>query len=474
MAKITPLCVDLDGTLVKSDTLHEALRRMLLQRPWLLLSALKWLTRGKAYFKRQVAERIRLDPARLPYNEALLDFLRQEHARGRKLILASASDILQVQSIADHLGCFAEVYGSDGAVNLSGLKKLSKLRQKFGSRGFDYAGNSRLDLAIWAHAREAIVISDSRCFIEKVKRSAGVSRVFGVMARNRLYLWLSALRVHQWVKNLLIFLPLIMAHRALELELIGRTLLAFAAFSLCASSVYLTNDLIDLEADRQHHLKKKRALASGEVSQLKALVLIPLLFLLSLELAWYLPHGFFLVLVLYFVGTLSYSLYFKKHIVADIVLLALLYTLRILAGGHAAEVNVSQWLLAFSMFFFLSLACLKRFSELRTVRLNNRSATSGRGYLASDLESISQFGTASGYLSVLVLALYVSSHEVSALYAHPQVIWLVCPLILYWISRIWLLGSRGLVQEDPILFAIGDKVSYLVGLISVLILFAAL
>jgi len=470
-----PLCVDLDGTLLKSDMLHEALRALLMRRPWLIFNCLLWLFKGgKAYFKRQVAARVKIDPVLLPYHGGLLRFLKEEYARGRRLVLASASDIQLVEPVAEYLGIFEEVYGSDGLTNLSGERKLEFLETRYGKRGFDYAGNHPLDLLIWAKARRAIVVSHSRRLIDRVQKIADEVMVCRPTAQKPLAVLLSAVRVHQWIKNVLLFVPLVMAHRVLEVELLWKVAAGFLSFSLCAAGIYLINDLADLEADRLHQSKKYRPLASGDLSQLTAVFMIPLLLVLSLLIALYLARPFAGTLGVYLAATLLYSLYFKKHIIADIVLLALLYALRILAGGYAVGVVVSQWLLAFSLFFFLSLACVKRFSELRVLRLNNQTGSEGRGYLSSDLEGISQFGTASGYISILVLALYISSREVSVLYRHPETIWLLCPVLLYWISRIWLLANRGLILDDPILFAIKDKLSYLMGLISVFILFLAL
>ena len=275
--------------------------------------------------------------------------------------------------------------------------------------------------------------------------------------------FLRALRVHQWVKNLLVFVPLIMAHLLVDQQSLSAAVRAFFAFSLLASSVYLTNDLFDLEADRNHPHKRHRPLASGQMSVRFALALIPCLIVASGAMALGLPADFWAALASYLVVTLLYSMALKKVIVIDIISLAGLYTLRILAGGMASAVAVSQWLIAFSMFFFLSLACLKRFSELRALRLADEQSTRRRGYLTSDLEQVSQMGAACACLSVLVFALYLNGREVTVLYQHANTLWLVCPALFYWLSRMWILAHRGEVSEDPILFAVKDRVSYLVG-----------
>jgi 4-hydroxybenzoate polyprenyltransferase len=291
----------------------------------------------------------------------------------------------------------------------------------------------------------------------------GVERIFsGPPARP--FVFARAIRVHQWVKNLLLLVPAVMAHAAVNPPLIVSLLVAFLSFSLCASAVYLMNDLVDLPADRLHRYKRLRPLARGEMSLLVALGAIPLLLVSALLLAAVLPGGFMGVLTIYFVTTLAYSLRLKQYALVDIIALAALYTIRILAGAVAVGVAISEWLLGFSMFFFFSLACVKRFSELRLARKSNEAGARGRGYLASDLEQVAMFGTVSGYLSVLVLALYVSSADVQRLYEHADRLWLICPLVLYWISRVWLLAQRGEFHDDPIVFAIRDKVSYLVGL----------
>lgn len=283
-----------------------------------------------------------------------------------------------------------------------------------------------------------------------------------------------AIRVHQWVKNLLLFVPLVMAHEQGNVQLLLKTSIAFFSFCLCASSVYLLNDILDLEADRQHAKKRFRPLASGQMAITTAMTLIPLFLVLSGIITLWLPTDFLYVLALYFVITLAYSFLLKQLVLVDIITLAMLYTIRILAGGHAAGVVVSQWLLTFSMFFFVSLACVKRFAELWALRKDNRESAAGRGYGVRDLEQVAQLGSACGSISVLVMALYISGKDVSKLYSSPDRLWLICPLLLYWISRVWLLAYRGELDEDPIVFALSDRTSYVVGLLAALIMFAAI
>lgn len=467
------LCVDLDGTLIRSDLLLESLCLALKRKPWLLLLLPFWLLRGKAYLKRALAAEASVDAAGLPFNEELLSYLRAEHAKGRKIVLATASNEKLARAVAEHLGFFTEVHASDDVRNLKGPHKLECLLTAYGEGGFDYVGNHASDAVIWAKSSEALAVGDekrlSRFIPTHVPR-----RFFSSGSGKPLKTFLRAIRVHQWVKNLLLFVPLVMAHRVTDLVALSHSFIAFASFCLCSSSVYVLNDLFDLESDRQHHSKRHRPLASGQLPLLHAFAIIPIFLILSLALSLTLPVGFTDALVVYFILTLSYSLRLKQMVLIDILVLAGLYTIRILAGGFATDVRVSEWLLGFSMFFFLSLACVKRFSELYVLRQSNKQHAKGRGYVADDLEQIAQFGSASGYLSVLVLALYVSSKEVVALYGSPRVLWLMCPLLLYWISRVWLIAHRGKLHDDPIVFALQDRTSYVVGLSAALLLMLAL
>jgi 4-hydroxybenzoate polyprenyltransferase len=285
---------------------------------------------------------------------------------------------------------------------------------------------------------------------------------------------LRALRVHQWTKNFLVFVPLLMAHRVLDGHALVRSFYAFIAWSLCASSVYLLNDLLDVEADRVHPRKQHRPFASGALSKSFHLVLFPILLMSGLAIAFaLLPPLFLVALVIYLAMTSAYSLYLKRVLIVDVLLLAGLYALRVLSGGFATDIPVSPWLLAFSMFLFLSLAFVKRYAELRNSTGNPLSQTSRRNYSTLDTELLKSFGSASGYISVLVLVLYINSREVVALYRSPMILWLIGPCLLYWITRVWLLAYRGEVDEDPILFTVKDWPSYLVGILVVLIIIAA-
>ena len=468
-----PLCVDLDGTLVKTDMLLETFILLLKKNILYIFLVPLWLSRGKAFLKKQIAERVEFEPLNLPYNLAFLAFLRTEHSRGRNLVLVTASDYRIAEKIAGHLSVFDEVLASNGSVNLSGKNKLAALVQKFGTQGFDYAANGQIDLAIWPHAKNAIVVGAPLSLANTVSQTTPVSQYFPA-EQFTFFVFLKALRFHQWLKNLLIFVPLVLAHKFTDWSLLLQAGYAFISFGLCASAIYLLNDLLDLEADRAHPYKQARPLAAGSLSLLAGLGMIPALLLASVLIAWTLPGEFRGMLVMYLIVTSAYSFYLKQIVLVDVLVLAGLYTLRILAGAAAVNVPLSEWLLAFSMFLFLSLALVKRFSELRALRFAEQETARGRGYFASDLEQIASLGSASAYIAVLVLALYVNSAEVTRLYSHPVTLWLICPLFLYWLSRIWLLAHRGVILDDPILYAIKDKASYMVGFLLITIMLFSL
>lgn len=465
------LVVDLDGTLVRTDTLYESFLLLLKKNPLYALLVPLWLLKGKAHLKAEIARRVDFDASRLPYREDLLAWLQEEKRGGRPLVLATAADQRIAEAVAAHLGLFAAVHASDGATNLSRERKLRRLEESL-KGPFDYAGNAADDLPLWRKAREAVVVEAPSAVLRQARASARVGRVFEP-PRRTLRALVKAVRVHQWAKNVLVFVPLIAAHKVRDVASLGNALLAFASFSLCASSVYVLNDLLDLPSDRRHPTKRKRPFAAGDLSVPTGLALAPALLLGGVLLALKLPVAFVALLGAYYATTLAYSLFLKQVMVLDVLVLAGLYTVRMLAGSLACSVPTSSWLFTFSMFLFFSLALVKRLSEVRRLRLANEISAHGRGYLAGDYEQLGSLGTASAFLSVLVLALYISSKEVSALYSHPERLWLLCPVMLYWISRVWLLAHRGWVNEDPLVFALKDKASYVVGGIAAGILYLA-
>jgi len=452
-----PLCVDLDGTLIRTDLLAESVFALLKRNILFMFLLPLWLFKGKARLKHEIATRVDIDVGLLPYHNEFLNYLKEQHNHGRRLILATASNEKFAEAIALNLAIFEDVLASNASVNLSGNCKLRRLQELFGDGGFDYAGNAMIDVALWESAGEAILVNPERGVQAAAERKSTITRVFD-----------------QWLKNLLVFIPLVLAHRFGEPLLLGQALLAFLAFSLCASSVYLLNDLLDLPDDRQHPTKRDRPFAAGSISIINGAALIPGLLLASFGLAFFLPVEFIAVLLLYYFITLAYSLKLKRAVIVDVLMLASLYTLRIIAGAAAIAVVPSFWLLAFSMFLFLSLALVKRYTEVLMMQRQERNRPFGRGYGTIDLEMLSQFGSTSAYMAVLVLALYINSEEVRALYTYPEVIWLLCPLLLYIVMRIWLMAHRDKVHEDPVVFVIQDRRSQWLTAIGVILLWLAI
>ncbi|QEP45027.1 UbiA family prenyltransferase [Ectothiorhodospiraceae bacterium BW-2] len=449
------MCVDLDGTLLHSDLLYESLLLLLKQNPLYLLLLPLWLLRGKAALKGEIARRITLNPATLPYNQALIAWLKEQPG---ERWLATATHQSLAQPIADYLGLFHGVIASDDQQNLSGKHKADRLIEQFGAQQFIYCGNATVDMAIWRHSAAAVVVNGTDSLTEQARAITPVSHTFP-RRHGLVKPLLKALRPHQWVKNILLFLPLITSHQLLELSLLLDTALAFFAFSLCASSVYLLNDMLDLESDRSHPTKCRRPFAAGTLPLAIGLLLCPLLLLLAVALALLLPPLFMAVLLGYYLLTIAYSFGLKKVVLIDTIMLAALFTLRIIAGGAAGEITLSFWLLLFSVFLFFSLALVKRYAELDQQQRAGKLKAVGRGYHVDDLPLLYALGSAAGYLCVLVLALYINSPEVRQLYGQPEVIWLLCVVLLYWISRIWLITHRGEMHDDPIVFALKDRVS---------------
>jgi 4-hydroxybenzoate polyprenyltransferase/phosphoserine phosphatase len=467
-----PLCVDLDGTLIKSDLLAESALELLGRHPLTALLLPLWLLHGRSHLKEQIANRVHLDVATLPYRSEFLAYLTKEHDRGRILVLTTASHRVLADQIARHLGMFDRVLATEDGVNLAGENKRRRLVEVFGERGFIYAGNERRDLEVWRGARQAILVDVSARVARRVQNALPVAAAFAPHASNwRQYL--RALRMHQWLKNILLFLPVVAAHRLGDLTLAAQSVVAFLAFSLCASSVYVLNDLLDLSSDRTHPRKCARPFASGSADIRKGILLVPLLLAAALGLALTLPPLFATSLAGYYAATAFYSMYAKRRVVVDVMLLAALYTVRILAGAAAIAVTPSFWLLAFSMFIFLSLALVKRYAELIALGNKGRARASGRGYMTADLPVLQSLGTASGYISVLVLALYINSPDISRLYHHPMWMWLICPLLLFWISRVWLKAQRAEMHDDPIVWSVADRQSRLIGLCSLLVVLSA-
>ena len=467
-----PLCVDLDGTLIRSDLLYEALARLSKGGVVPLVQAPFWLSRGRAGFKREVARRVVLEASSLPYNERLVEFLRAEKSRGRRLVLVTASDVRWAEQVAAHLELFDEVMGSDGTTNLEGETKARALVERFGDRGFDYAGNGPADLPVWKKARRAIAVNTPSGIESGLRRDGNLAESFP-SAPLTVATVVEAIRMRQWVKNLLVFIPVITAHRLQDATVLTAGALAFFAISLCASGIYLINDLLDLDSDRKHPKKHGRPIATGSLPIPYAFVLSLVLIAAGFAISWRLPSDAVKLIGGYLVVTTAYSLSLKRLILLDVFTLSFLYTLRVLLGGAATGLLLSPWFLAFSVFTFLSLAFCKRASELVRLKRSEAIEAHGRAYFTWDHLVVQTSGITSGYLAAIVLALYLQSETVRRFYASPAWLWLLVPVFLYWISRIWVLVNRGEMDEDPVLFATRDRVTYLTALLSAAVLVLA-
>jgi len=459
----TILFVDLDSVLATVDLSWEALAGLCKARPWCALALPAWLFQGKNHAKKQIAQRARLNAARLLYRNDVLEFLRAEKEAGTALVLAAAPDRMFAKEIAEHLGLFSAVLGGDDAASLEGRRKLAEIQELKTSRIHGPTADAPLGLSLCRMA-------DGTGLLARPARDASPAKFTALKLRS---VW-RALRPRQWAKNLLVFLPFLLAHLWGDLDSLGRAFGAFVSFSLCASGVYVVNDLLDLEADRAHPRKRDRPFASGALPIWSGLLLGPALVGAGLLSAGLFSAPLAQVVAIYSVAAVAYSIYLKQILIVDVVVLAGLYALRILAGGAAANVFISPWLVAFSLFLFFSLAFVKRYSEIVRAQGTGAEPPLGRGYLRPDIDLIRTAGLTSGYLAVLVLALYVNSKEVMALYRNPQMLWMACPLLIYWISRVWFLANRGVVDDDPLTFALADSATYAVGVLLALAAFMAI
>ncbi|MGO9436166.1 MAG: UbiA family prenyltransferase [Terracidiphilus sp.] len=461
-----PLCVDLDGTLIKSDSLFDALCELVRKRPLAALRVPLWVMRGRARLKIEVARRAPVDVTQLPYNLQLLRYLQAQRREGRPLYIATGADAGMAERVAAHLGIFQGVLGTEGTTNLTRTQKLARLKERFGD--FDYVGNSSADVAILAGAHEALVANPTLGLRLALRmRRIPVARTF-IDKRPVLRTLVKAIRLHQWSKNVLLFVPLLLSHK-LSAGSIGAAIAAFFCFCFMASANYLVNDMLDIESDRRHRSKRLRPFAAGDLSVAGGIALSLALVFASVALLPMLPWAFVMWLGLYIVVTMSYSLYLKRVAVVDVLVLSGLYTLRLLAGGAATRTEISPWLAGLSSFLFLSLAMVKRFSEIENLREKGGAATYGRGYLVADLEQIRSFGTSSAYAAVVVFMLYIARPDVTVLYRHATRLWLIVPLLIYWLNRVWLLASRGELDDDPVVFAMRDGMSLAVGAAVVLV-----
>ncbi len=456
-AAVVPLVVDLDGTLIGGDLLAETLVSHLAARPFDFPVLFRVLQQGKAHLKHYLVDRHPLDPSCLPYQEPVMALIGSARAEGRPVFLATASHEKYAAQIAEYLGLFDGVFATNPSRNLADRAKAELLKEEFGEGGFDYIGNSTADLAVWRYARRCYTIGIGR----SVKRRL---HTFGKEVqpldapRSRLREWAHALRVHQYAKNLLIFVP-VGVSQVFGLEVLLQALIAFISFSLAASAIYLVNDMVDIADDRAHPRKRNRPLASGAVSIHGAVAAVPVLLILSALLALALPTYFLLVLAAYLAMTTAYSFSLKRKMLVDVIVLALLYTVRVFAGSAATGITLSAWLLAFCLFAFSSLALIKRYTEL-LVRLDSQLPdANNRNYQQADLPVIASLAAATGVNTVTVLALYIQSPEVVLQYQNPQILLLLCPLILFLLSRALLMSHRRFMDDDPMVWALKDSVS---------------
>lgn len=453
------LVVDLDGTLLRSDMLYETFWSAF-SRDWRSpFSALSAVSNGRAALKRHLAELADVDVSTLPYDAAVIAYIKSWRENGGRTALVTATDQQIANTIADHLGLFDEVHGSEGDLNLKGSIKAEFLRERFGTGGFVYMGDSKADLQVWPYAAKTITVNASQSVRRKAE-ALGKPTEHLASSDKSWRPYVKALRPHQWLKNLLIFLPMFAAHK-FELATLAFSIAAFVAFSLVASGVYVLNDLVDLRSDRNHPRKRERPFASGKLRVAHGSWMALALEAAGCAIAALLGWQFFLILAGYFILTTAYSLNLKRRVIFDVCVLAGLYTIRIVAGGAATGIPLSMWLLAFSIFFFFSLAAVKRQAELVDLAERGELQASGRGYHVNDLPIISMIALASGFVSVLVMALYVNSDDVSRMYPMPSVLWGICCVLLYWVTRMVMMTHRGHMHDDPIVFAAKDRNSQL-------------
>ena len=461
-----PLCVDLDGTLIHSDTLHESILDAIRQNPAHMLGLPLWLAQGRAKFKHQIARNCQFDAATLPYRDDILDALRKARAEGRPLVLVTAATREIATAVAAHLNLFDRIIASDSQVNLKGTAKRAALDKAFGERNWDYLGDSSADLAVWAGARKAWVAGSIK------PQNIEIEKTFEPQ-QNPVRAFVKAIRPYQWVKNVLIFLPFLLGHHWTDTTRWLQALLAFMAFSLVASAGYLFNDILDRRDDRRHARKKHRPFASGALP-LSAGLAVPVLLAAALGLCLALPAKCAIVVGVYFLATIAYSLSLKKMQLVDVLTLACLYSIRLVMGSEATDTPISLWLLRFSLFMFLTLALAKRVAELRMLeQIQGVAKSFGRGYRIADLPILEAMGIGSGYMATLVMVLYIEGSDLAHLYPHPIFLWMVLPVLLFWISHLWLTTHRGELPDDPILFAFRDSKSLLAGVAVVLCVLAA-
>ncbi|MZR31704.1 UbiA family prenyltransferase [Sneathiella litorea] len=464
--------VDLDGTLVRTDLFVESLLRYLKSNPFKIFQLILWLLQGRAYAKEKIAQVVDVEAEFLPYEDDLLDYLKQQKSQGKELILATATHQRYANQVAEHLGIFDRVMATEDNFNLKGKNKLTAIKEMLGDEDFIYAGDSAVDAPIWRAAAANIMVNAPEQYVAEAEKNGKL--VWQTKSEaSVLKAFLKEMRLHQYAKNVLIFVPLVTSHEYSDFMHLLLALLAFICFSFCASGVYFLNDLLDLQEDRRHRSKKYRPIASGTlplpIGVAGALGLPILAFALSIA---FLPFAFVGVLLVYFAITNAYSFLLKRITTVDVMTLAILYTLRVVAGAAATGVDLSSWLIAFSVFIFVSLAFMKRYIEVAALAETD-SKVRGRGYSADDRETMFGLGITNFTAAVVILALYINSPFVLSSYASPEVLWLLCLIVLFWGNHIWVCARRGEIPDDPVVFAIKDRASQLVGVSFVVVLFLA-
>jgi 4-hydroxybenzoate polyprenyltransferase len=467
-----PLAVDLDGTLIKSDSLHENLILYLKASPLKLLHLPNDLRAGRAAFKRKIARNVAVDASLLPYNTALLDFLYAAKHCGRRIGLFTAADQSIADGIAAHLGFFDAARGSDGQTNLSGHAKLAAIQEVFGP-SFAYAGDAPVDRSIFDAAESVILVGPASKLREDLE---GKKRIEAVFAKQETTYktWLRALRLQHWAKNSLVFVAPVLGLQELSLSLVFQALLLFVLLSVLASATYLINDLLDLQADRQHPEKRFRPLAAGDIAVRDCLAVATSLILGAAALSALLPIGARAALFGYLVLTLCYSVVLKRIPMIDVLVLAGLFTVRVMSGGFLLATPTSPWLLTFSMLFFLGLAMIKRYAELERVLQSNSEGVHVRGYTSLDLPLLLTVGVASGVSAVVIFTIYLINEQYPRhLYKHPDILWCIMPVLLLWTLMLWHLSVHGRMNEDPVVFALKDPLSLILGAVIAAILVMA-
>ena len=464
-----PLAVDLDGTLIRGDLFLESMLRFGFARPWQLPLLLVWLMRGRAHAKRRLAEQFPVTAADLPYDERILAWLGEERAQGRTIVLATASDSRAAAAVAEHLGLFDQVFASDGRVNLKAARKAERLAEAFPA-GFSYAGNESADLKVWRAASQAVVVNASDSVVRRAEAVCALEATFERRG-GALRAFVKAIRPQQWAKNLLVFVPMLVGQGWSDPGAWGQALIAFWALSLTASSVYLINDAADIDADRRHPRKKSRPFASGALSP--AIGLAAALVLLGGGLALGAASGALLLLLVYLGATTLYTFWLKRIVLVDVFVLSALYTIRVILGGLATGYLASDWLLAFSSFFFLGLALVKRAVEVDGLHARGGGEIGRRGYFSTDGMILKMMGVAAGFVAALVLALYIQAPENQAHYHEPFLLWALPGAVVFWTCRLWLMADRGEMHDDPLIFAFRDKTSLALALLTAIAFAAA-